>query len=82
MSFMLSELDVVRLICKGESCRTVFEIKISKLDKAMVLKCPCCSRVFREGRDDDPFTLFSEAVRLLLKNDSNADVEFVIPCKE
>lgn len=82
-SFMIGELELVRIICK--KCRSALELEIKKITNRSDLRCPCCHGVvFRDG---DTTTTSDAYVSLAiafekLKAEQAADIEFVLPVKE
>lgn len=82
--FLLSELKLIRIRCKYESCNAVVELPISDLETMPeIANCPVCKRAILPypelPKDLVRFSDFARAVRVLGNPKNPADIEFVLP---
>jgi endogenous inhibitor of DNA gyrase (YacG/DUF329 family) len=94
LSFLLTELAIVRIICQGkirqdgkeQPCQAVLEVPIPKLLTMFQQKtasCPCCGQDFqvfeKVGTGKDPFAPFASSLLALADLNKKVSIEFVIP---
>jgi hypothetical protein len=89
LSFLLTELSTVRIICKGpkdKPCGAVVEVPLEKLStyfQNTERKCPYCENIIaisdQRGNSRDAFGPFRDAVENLKQCSENFEVEFIIP---
>ena len=85
LSFLLSELTTLRLICLNPQCGMVVEMHINNLfnkDKLDRFHCKFCNAEFNPSGDETPpLGLFAQAIQKM-RTDIVAkkfDLEFVLP---
>jgi hypothetical protein len=78
---LLSELNVVRIICRNPQCGAILELPLTELSR-LLDKCQCkyCETTFRVG-NADCFTTLAQAIRGLNSIKEKVGVEFVLPVK-
>lgn len=85
LAFLLSELEIVRLICQRPGCKGVTEITIEKMgerfDVQAVPECPLCGGKFTgiPGGYDNYLVRLSKAIKGLRNSAESVQVEFVLP---
>ncbi len=84
LSFMIGEMERIRIICKTPDCGTVTEIPLDALANSNPLACPKCNTAFRQSNGRCPLQMLGQAI-MTLKSEgqrAKADYEFNIPVKE
>ena len=82
LSFLLSELKTVRILCQNEACRAILEMPISEVARFVSGgQCPFCQRQFRVVNENTLVTL-AEAIKNLQSIKDKVQVEFVLPVEE
>lgn len=80
LTFLLSELSVVRVICKNPACGGVVELPLANLAaKLHVPTCKLCGLEFLPAAIANPFVALGKAVQDLQRHADRCDVEFVLP---
>ena len=79
-SFLISELKIVRLICKQAKCGAVAEIPVERLSNSKTVTCPSCQMPYEDG-PDGTLQQLGKSIRVLSSH-AELDVEFVLPVKE
>jgi len=77
--FLLSELDKVRILCKG--CQCVSELALADLQKHAVRSCPFCNAAFNPSTTADVLRDFAAVLDKARGHGQLFDVEFVVPDK-
>jgi hypothetical protein len=79
-AFLLSELTVVRIICRNPQCQTVVEMPVAALANKPIVRCQQCGEDFNPTQDSvPPINVFAEAVRRMQALNKVIDLEFVLP---
>ena len=83
LSFLLSELNIVRVRCQGEKCGgTVVEIPLHLLaEKYNAGKCPVCGHIVQFAQSNHLADL-AAAIKGLQGNSDRVQIEFIVPEKE
>ena len=83
--FLLSELRIVRLVCKnmagGQKCGAVAEMTIEQMNNPNEQYCKICKARFSDPNNTNPIHGFAHAV-LSMQQHSNTnavDLEFIFP---
>jgi len=80
LTFLLSELQIVRVLCKRKGCGVITELALDALArKHEDGRCRGCGDTLVTGGDDGPFALLVRAVRELHDRRDQLDLEFVLP---
>jgi hypothetical protein len=90
LRFLLSELETIRIKCKGKhrtgtDCDFVFEVSSGRLS-FMPVECPVCAQNYKlrngfNSGDGSPFYLLWATLEELRKSGDQFEVEFVLPDK-
>ena len=80
-TFLLSELTIVRVICKREKCDGTVEVPISSLSNVADAKCPKCGKMFQREGDANTLLKLDMAIDEAknAKTKERFDIEFVVP---
>jgi len=80
-ALLLSEIKLLRIVCKSRECGAVLEIPASRLDVQPdgVTKCSRCGETLAAGGLDNPFSLLARAAVAFKRYADKTDVEFVVP---
>jgi hypothetical protein len=77
LSFLLSELTTVRVICKG--CGVIVELPIHDLGtRFREAKCPLCNRELLARDDEDALRNLDNAILAIKKFTDRVEIEFVM----
>ena len=82
LAFLVSELAVVRLICKRPGCGVVVEMPVAALAGSPdpPAACPACRRDYGPfGNPGNALARLAQAVKDIQHHAANSDVEFVLP---
>jgi hypothetical protein len=83
LKFLLTELKMVRIICKNKDCGAVVELPVDRLENSFKdFKCPLCREGIRDQTNrEDPFDLLGRAIRKFNEPRvrEHIEVEFVLP---
>ena len=96
LSFFLSELATVRVVCRGVKagtpCGAVVEMPLARLKDAFLSvgvaawECPFCRTPFHlhlpNGNPRDPFTPLVNAILDLENIKDRVEIQFIIPGKD
>lgn len=79
-AFLLSELRLVRVICKRGGCGGTLELPITELYRVASATCPICKEDFHpSGTDPNTFGKLKAAIEEALQAKDKFAIEFVIP---
>jgi hypothetical protein len=80
LTFLLSELNIVRVICQSPHCGAVIEVRTDNLYKTFQeCACPVCKASFTPDRGaENPFRLLALALDTFSKITRQVDLEFVL----
>lgn len=83
-AFLLTELNIVRIICQNPSCKKIVEMSFDELARKPIIKCPLCtSTEFNPAghthTDYGPLFDLAKAVVSLKSLHESFDLEFVLP---
>ena len=83
LAFLLSELRIVRIMCKNKQCGAITELPISHLKSYWSnSKCKVCDFDFTPANDPkNPFYLLSEAIDRFKMVEDRLDLEFILDDK-
>jgi hypothetical protein len=84
-AFLLSELKIVRIICKRNECNGIIELPTSELRRASSAKCPKCGDDFiSNGFDPNVLGDLDKAIEAATceKSARKFQIEFVIEDKD
>lgn len=77
-AFLLSELGVLRIECKG--CKGIIEMRLAEAGKHGWMACPLCRASFDPNKSGTDRIAGLLAAIALAQNEKNVfDVEFVLP---
>jgi hypothetical protein len=84
LSIMLNELQIVRLVCKGDhgKCGTVIEVPVKGSNEMECIQCPKCRLVYRHKDGSTVNDSLRNLESALRHQHDNFDIEFVIPAKD
>jgi hypothetical protein len=82
LSFLLSELETIRVICRHDSCRGIIELSIEDLARRQPTKCPFCNGDWDYRGDRGPLAKYADAIADLKRCEKRMAVEFVLPVAE
>ena len=81
LAFLLSELKIIRLICKRQSCGGVIEVPVDKIspEKFDAPKCPLCGHTLLTVHpDQNPILKVASAVTAMQRLKNDFEIEFVL----
>ena len=82
LRFLVSELKLVRVRCKGPTCGMTFEMPVKALvGRFPQSKCPLCGHMFqwKTVAEGDPLTDLAVAILRLAGDEDKVEVQFVLP---
>lgn len=79
MTFLLSELVAVRVLCKAPPCSEVTEVPVHELSHALPDgRCPACGQPALDLSDGHPLALLARALKAVSAPQTHGDVELVL----
>ena len=80
--FLVSEIAVLRVICKNPKCGAVMEVPLARMrDWTGIIKCPACEVAVQRGSEPDNYLANLADVLLKLQRTDYVDVAFTLPDK-
>lgn len=85
LKILLSELKTVRLKCQRQTCKSVVEVSVERLEQMFEGRdapaCPVCQGSYQhiDGSRPSPFAHFAVAVKRLQQCKDSVEIEFVMP---